>query len=142
INLPVFPFRTPEAFYEQMLASKPDPNTGKPDADKMKAFLEHHPETVQALKIAKSQPASSGFANSTFFALHAFRVTNAAGVSTPVRWVLTPEQPFEAGDAAPAGPDKKYLFGGRISPGHPRPVRWAFHVTVRPPGRPPHDPPP
>src|SRR5271166_1706532 len=25
INLPVFPFRTPKAFYEQMLASKPDP---------------------------------------------------------------------------------------------------------------------
>src|SRR5437879_187065 len=29
INLPVFPFRTPEASYEQMIASKPDPNTGK-----------------------------------------------------------------------------------------------------------------
>src|SRR5580700_3057849 len=31
INLPVFPFSTPGAFYEQMLASKPDPSTGKPD---------------------------------------------------------------------------------------------------------------
>ena len=49
INLPVFPFRTPEAFYEQLLASKPDPNTGKPDPAKMKAFLARHPETVQAL---------------------------------------------------------------------------------------------
>src|ERR1700731_4931916 len=25
VNFPVFPFRTPEAFYEQMIASKPDP---------------------------------------------------------------------------------------------------------------------
>src|SRR5262245_44832853 len=34
IDRPVFPFRTPEAFYEQMLASKPDPKTGKPDPAK------------------------------------------------------------------------------------------------------------
>src|SRR5436190_6556872 len=49
INLPVFPFRTPEAFYEQLIASKPDPKTGKPDPGKMKAFLARHPETVRAL---------------------------------------------------------------------------------------------
>jgi catalase len=139
INLPVFPFRTPEAFFEQMLASKPDPKTGKPDAHKMKAFFEHHPETVQALKIAKSQPASSGFANSTFSALHAFRVTNAAGVSTPVRWVLTPEQPFEAVDAAPAARDKKYLFEGLIAAVHRRPLRWHLIVTVGQPGDPTND---
>src|SRR6201987_3148792 len=35
INLPVFPFRTPEAFYEQLIASKPAPSTGKPDPDKI-----------------------------------------------------------------------------------------------------------
>src|SRR6266576_6111345 len=57
INLPVFPFRTPEAFYEQMIASKPDPNTGKPDPANMKAFLAHHPETAQVLTVIKGQPA-------------------------------------------------------------------------------------
>ena len=30
VHLPVFPFRTPEAFYENLLASKPDPGTGQP----------------------------------------------------------------------------------------------------------------
>jgi catalase len=39
INFPVFAFRTPEAFYEQLIASKPDPNTGKPDPAKMEQFL-------------------------------------------------------------------------------------------------------
>src|SRR5437016_2801395 len=29
INLPVFPVRTPEAFFEQLLASKPDPEIGR-----------------------------------------------------------------------------------------------------------------
>ncbi|MGA2706580.1 MAG: catalase [Isosphaeraceae bacterium] len=60
INLPVFPVSTPEAFYERLVASKPDPSTGKPDPAKMKAFLARHPETVQALTVIKSQAVSSG----------------------------------------------------------------------------------
>jgi catalase len=75
VNLPVFPFRTPEAFYEQMIASKADPATGKPDPAKMKAFIQHHPETVEALKVIKGQLPSSGFENSTFHSLNAFRCT-------------------------------------------------------------------
>src|ERR1700741_1238357 len=39
IPLPVFPFRTPEAFYENLLASRPNPGTGKPDPAKMQGFL-------------------------------------------------------------------------------------------------------
>src|SRR2546421_11426252 len=66
INLPVFPFRTPEAFYEHLIALKPGPETGKPDPAKMKAFLAGHPETVRALTVIKGQQPSSGFDNSTF----------------------------------------------------------------------------
>src|SRR6516165_900876 len=43
IHLPVFPFRTPEAFYEQLFAFRPDPSTGQPDPAKMQAFLARHP---------------------------------------------------------------------------------------------------
>ena len=66
----------------------------------MKAFLARHPETEQALKVIKGQPVSSGFGNSTFHGLNAFRFINAAGDSIPVRWLLTPVQPFEAAKAA------------------------------------------
>src|SRR5271157_4839444 len=38
INLPVVPVSTPEAFYEQLIASKPDPSTGKPDPASLNAF--------------------------------------------------------------------------------------------------------
>ena len=31
LHLPVFPFRTPEAFYDQLFAFRPDPSTGQPD---------------------------------------------------------------------------------------------------------------
>jgi catalase len=59
INLPVFPVRTPEAFYEMLIASKRDPRTSKPDPAKMEAFLTRHPETVKALTVIKGQPTSS-----------------------------------------------------------------------------------
>src|SRR4029453_9010133 len=94
VNLPVFPVRTPEAFYELLIASKPDPNTKKPDPAKMTAFLARHPETVKALTVIKGQPVASGFGNSTFHGLNAFRLINAAGDSIPVRWLLTPIHPF------------------------------------------------
>jgi catalase len=139
INLPVFPVRTPEAFYEQVLASKPDPNTGKPDPAKMKAFLERHPETVQALTVIKGQPVSSGFGNSTFHSLNAFRFINAAGDSIPVRWLLTPEQPFEPASAASAGQDRNYLFDGLIAQVHRNPLRWHLVVIVGQPGDPTND---
>src|SRR2546425_3717490 len=118
INLPVFPFRTPEAFYEQMIASKPGPSTGKPDPAKMKEFLARHPETVQALAVIKGQPVSSGFDNSTFHGLNAFRFINAAGASFPVRWIMTPMQPFEAASTASAPTDKNYLFDALIAQIH------------------------
>ena len=139
INLPVFPVRTPEAFYEQLIASKPDPNTGKPDPAKMQEFLTRHPETVEAVKVIKGQSASSGFENSTFHGLNAFRFINASGDSIPVRWVLTPTQPFEAASTAPGHQDKNYLFDALIAQIHRQPLRWHLIVIVGQPGDPTND---
>jgi catalase len=137
INLPVFPVRTPEAFYEQLLASKPDPDTGKPDPTKMQAFLARHPETVQALTVIKSEPVSSGFDDSTFHALNAFRFINSAGDSTPVRWLMWPE-PFEAASTDSAPHDKNYLFDALIAQIHRKP-QWHLIVIVGQPGDPTND---
>jgi catalase len=130
IHLPVFPFRTPEAFYEQMIASKPDPKTGKPDPAKMQAFVAGHPETVQALTIIKAQPVPSGFENSTFHGLNAFRFINAAGDSVPVRWLMTPMEPLTPAGDPPVATDKHYLFDGLIAAIHRQPLRWRFIVVI------------
>jgi catalase len=135
IHLPVFPFRTPEAFYEQLFAFRPDPSTGQPDPAKMQAFLARHPETAQALEFIKSQPASSGFGDSTFHSLHAFRFINAAGASTPVRWILTPAQPFETTPSQ----DKDFLFDALIAQMHRRPLQWSLIVIVGQRGDPTDD---
>jgi hypothetical protein len=63
-----------------LLASAPDPATGKPDPAKMSAFLTKHPESAKAMQLIRSQPVSSGFADSTYNSLNAFRFINAQGV--------------------------------------------------------------
>src|SRR6516164_6418171 len=132
IHLPVFPFRTPEAFYEQLLASRPDPSTGQPDPAKMQAFLARHPETVKALEVIKSQPVSSGFGDSTFHGLSAFRFINAAGESTPV---LDP-------DAGAAFYDQSFPGQGLLvrradrTDSPPEEVAVVSHRHRRPAGRP------
>jgi catalase len=139
ISLPVFPFRTPQAFYEQLVASKADPRTGKPDPAAMQAFLERHPETARVLSVIKSQPVASGFDNTTFYGLNAFRVTNASGTSTPVRWLLTPLQPFEAAGDVSAAHDKNYLFEALVAQTRRHPLRWQLILVIGQPGDSTHD---
>jgi catalase len=138
INLPVFPVRTPEGFYQQLLASKIDPATGKPDPAKMSAFLASHPETVRALAIVKSKQPSSGFADSGYNSLSAFRFVNAAGISTPVRWSMVPVDEFAATNPA-AVQDKNYLFETLIARVQHGPAQWRLIMTVGQAGDPTDD---
>ena len=60
INFPLFPVRTPEIFYERLLAFKADPATGKPDPARVKSFEERHPESVEVLKRIAAEPQALG----------------------------------------------------------------------------------
>jgi catalase len=141
INLPVFPVNTIEAFHEQLLASAPDPATGKPDPVKMKTFLAAHPETVRAMQLIRDYPVSSGFDNSAYYALNAFFFISAHGAVKPVRWAVVPVQPFEPIGPAHAGTsDKNYLFDALIASIHRGPLQWRLIVTVGQPGDPTSDP--
>jgi catalase len=135
IDIPVFIVKEPEAFYEQLLASKPDPATGKPDPAKMAAFSAAHPEFGPAIKIIMSSPFSSGFANERYNALIAFRFVNAAGVVTPVRWSMVPTEPFAPETAEQSkSTDKNYLFDDMIARLARGPLQWHLVVTIGQPG--------
>ncbi|RVW03790.1 catalase family peroxidase [Rhodococcus xishaensis] len=138
VNIPVFLDSTPEGFSERLLASQVDPNTGQPDPEKMAAFLARHPETAAAMEIVRQTPPSSGFDNSTFHGLNAFRFTNSSGTTVPVRWMVAPEQPFEpAGPVQPPGRD--YLFDALIRSVANTPLHWRLILTVGEPGDPTDD---
>jgi catalase len=130
-NIPVFAVNSARGFYEQLLASSPDPATGKPDPAKMKAFLADHPETGRALSLIKQRQVASGFANSTFNSLNAFRFVDAAGASVPVRWSTVPVQPSAVDSAEPsAAGDKNYLFDDLIAQIAQHPQQWRLIVTI------------
>ncbi len=138
INIPVFLDSTPHGFYERLLASKPVPGTGKPDPQKMAAFLARHPETAAAMKIVKQSPPTSGFEDSTFHGLNAFQFTNSAGTTVPVRWTAVPQQ--GAGPAVPAPvSDNDYLFDALVHAVARGPVSWRLVLTIGDPTDPTND---
>lgn len=132
-NIPVFPVNTARGFYDQLVASAPDPATGKPDPQRMSAFLAAHPESAKAIQLIRAAPFSSGFENSTYNSLNAFRFINAHGESVPVRWAMMPRQPFEPSAAPPAGAGSNYLFDALIASVRRQPLRWRMVITL---GRP------
>ncbi|WP_454683892.1 catalase family peroxidase [Ancylobacter moscoviensis] len=139
-DIPAFPVRTPEAFYELMGASAADPATGKPDPARMQAFLAAHPESARALGLIRARPFSTGFANASYNSLDAFRFVNAEGVSTPVRWILAAVDPYVAQTPAPDAPrDPNYLFDALIARMQQAPLQYRLVVTIGQPGDPTDD---
>jgi catalase len=126
INLPVFPVNSPEGFFDQLLASKPDPATGKPDPAAMARFTAAHPETVAATAIIKRHPPTSGFADSTFSSLNTFYFVSGSGARTPVRWSFVPRQAALA--AATTGDN--ILFDALVEQIKTGPLRWDLQLTV------------
>src|SRR6202012_3196254 len=51
-NIPIFPVNSAQAFHDLLLSTAPDA-TGKPDAAKLGAFLQAHPESAKALPLIR-----------------------------------------------------------------------------------------
>jgi catalase len=92
ITLPVFFVRTARDFLDFLHARKPDPETGEMDMEKLGAFVAAHPETQAALQLILPTfvpPAS--YATCAYNSLHAFGLTDAAGVTRFVRYRWEPD---------------------------------------------------
>jgi catalase len=140
IDLPVFTASTPRGFYDQLLAFAAEPTTGKPDPGRINAFFARHPESAKAMELIRSYPVSSGFENSTYYSLNAFRFINSNGAAVPVRWALVPIQPFQPAGTAGAGQrDKNYLFDALIASLHKSALQWHLVITVGQPEDPTSD---
>ncbi|TDV13940.1 catalase family peroxidase [Paraburkholderia caballeronis] len=137
-STPVFAVHTPQQFYAQLVASKPDPATGKPDPQKLAAFFRANPDTQPFRQWVSTHPQSSSFANTAFYGINAFIATDAAGATHAVRWQVVPDTPFEAETAAQkTQPD--FLANDldtRLAAG---PLRWHLILTVAAPGDPTDD---
>lgn len=140
-NIPVFPVRDVRGFYAQLAATRPDPRTGKPDPGRVARFRAANPETGRAMALIKAQPPTSGFADSTYNSLDAFRFINAAGASTPVRWSMIPEDPVRPPPPPPGAKpaDRNALFDELVARVRRGPVHFRLVVTAANSGDPTND---
>lgn len=137
-SMPVFPLATPQAFYDQQLAARPDPNTHKPDPKRMGAFFAAHPEAGAFLAWVKTAKPSASYATESYYGLNAFFFVDAQGKRQAVRWHLEPLG-AEAAPAAQPQHDANYLQGDlqrRLEQG---PLRWRLVVTLGAAGDPTDD---
>jgi len=131
VNLPVFPVRTPQAFRDFLLATAKDPATGKPNPAKMQAFLTQYPGTAKALQILGSHPPSSGFDDSSFNSLNAFRFVNSSGAEAYARWTFVPlPATHTVNTINPGSTNNDYLFDALITSVHLHPLQWRLVLTV------------
>lgn len=137
-SMPVFLVATPQAFYEQVEAGRPDPATGKPDPKRMAAFFAAHPESGPFLAWVKTAKPSASYVTESYSGLNAFYFVDAQGQRHAVRWQVVPEARDDAG-TGPAAGDGDYLAGDlqrRLAQG---PQRWHLMVTLAGPGDPTND---
>jgi catalase len=110
LTLPVFFVKTPEVFLELLETQRPDPETGKPDLDRVGAFIESHPETQAATMFLMFNESPASFAGCTFNGLHAFRMTAPDGTQRFVRYSWVPDvEPATLTDEETRALGKNYL---------------------------------
>ncbi len=141
LNTPVFGAATPQTFFDDIVSKRPDPLTGKPDPEKIKAFKASHPDSLpQAEFLAKNNPPPS-WANSSYFSVHTFKFVNRKNKTTLVRWRFVPQDgekqmsDEELKSAPPSFLEQKLI--ARIKHG---PVRWDMLLTIGAPGDPEDNP--
>ncbi|HHR5552750.1 TPA: catalase family peroxidase [Klebsiella aerogenes] len=110
-NEPYFATRNPEGFLAMKKATAVDPATGKPDPQRLAAFLQDYPEASKYLQWAAQKPAPGGFAGATFYSINAFYLVNADSQRQPVRWMMRPHDPFVSiADEQRQKADHNFLF--------------------------------
>ncbi|HEK1684307.1 TPA: catalase family peroxidase [Pseudomonas putida] len=131
-NPPVLPVSTPQSFYDLVVASGPNPATGKPDPAKLQAFFAAHPESAAFRQWAASAKPSDSFANTDYNSINAFRLIDASGKAQAVRWRMVAQTPFAPLPAQVE--DNLYLQHDLQQRLSRAPLRWTLRLTLAEPG--------
>jgi catalase len=142
LDTPMFFAAVPRTFVDRILALKPEATTGKPDLEKLRAFMASHPDARgQAAFLAGHNPPAS-YASDAYYGIHTFRFINARGQVTPVRWRFVPQQGEKRLSDAEmkAGAPVDFLERALIAATRQAPARWDLRVTIGEPGDAQDDP--
>jgi catalase len=141
IDAPIFAAASPSSFREALIAAKPDPKTGQPDPDKLKAYAATHPDAMALTKLASHHTPTANYYQATFFGIHTFRFIDAKGIGHPVKWRFVPRDGVKEMTAAEmkAAPHD-FLEKNLIERVRTAPAMWDMIVYVGEPGDPEDNP--
>ncbi|BAT57925.1 catalase-related peroxidase precursor [Variibacter gotjawalensis] len=139
ISAPVFGARTPRQLHDGISARLPGPD-GKPDAEKIKAFVAANPETTRQAAWLNARPVPASFGGVNYWGVQAFTLTNAAGkpTITKLKAIPTAGQLGLSDDELKAKPDSFYAdeLTERLGKG---PMTFDFVAILGEPGDPTND---
>ncbi|MGE5141291.1 MAG: catalase family peroxidase [Rudaea sp.] len=141
LNIPVFGAAVPKTLFDLVVAARPDPATGKPDPEKMKAFKATHPDAQAQAQFLEANNPPVSYANSAYFGIHTFKFINKDDKTTLVRWQFVPqdgEKRLSNDELKSAGPN--FLEQALISRAQQGPIRWDMVVSIGQPGDPEDNP--
>ncbi|RTL35219.1 MAG: catalase family peroxidase [Burkholderiales bacterium] len=108
ISAPVFGAATPEQFLGRLESLTPDPETKKPNPEKVKAFADANPEVLLQGKYLASQPVPASYGAVNYWGVHAFGFVDAKGKKQFGKWIFEPvggTQGLSDDEAKAKGPD-------------------------------------
>ncbi len=141
INTPVFGAASPKTFFDLTVATRPDPSTGKPDPEKLKAFKASHPDNKEQAQFLETHNPPVSYANSAYFGIHTFKFISQDNRTTLVRWQFVPqdgEKRLSDEELKSAGPN--FLEPALLRRTQQGPVRWDMVVAIGEPGDPQDNP--
>jgi catalase len=135
LNTPVFGAAQPATFNDMIIASKPDPATGKPDPARLRQFFATHADALAQADFLGQHAPPVSYANATFFGIHTFKFIDKQKKEHFVRWRFMPQD----GDKGLSADEIKHAphdflearLADRLKRG---PVRWDMLVALSQPG--------
>jgi catalase len=141
LNVPIFGAMSPQTFVDSIVAARPDPATGKPDPEALKAFRAGHPDSQMLAQFLEQNNPPASFASSAYFGIHTFKFIDKKNKTTLVRWQFVPqdgEKRLSDDEMKTAGAN--FLEAALISRVQQGPARWDMVLTIGEPGDPEDNP--
>jgi len=90
LTAPIFFAKTPEQTLGFFKARAAGPD-GKPDPAAVKAFTEANPDTAKQGAWVNARPVPASYADTSYYSIHGFTLSNAEGKATNVKFKLVPK---------------------------------------------------
>ena len=135
ISAPIFGAATPEQLLGRLESLTADPETKKPNPEKIKAFADANPDVLMQGKYFASQPVPASFAKVNYWGVHAFAFVDAKSNKQFGKWIFEPvggTQGLTDDEAKAKGPE--FLFDElrqRVVAGS---VAFDFNLQLAQPG--------